>query len=57
MNLPIDLKNTEEAQLPEADMIELAERIRSWGQDLGFQQLGFSDIELGDHEVHLNNWL
>ena len=57
MNLPIDPKNTEEAQLPEADMIELAERIRGWGQDLGFQQLGFSDIELGDHEVHLNNWL
>lgn len=38
-------------------MIELAERIRAWGRDLGFQQLGFSDIELGDHEIHLNNWL
>ena len=38
-------------------MDELAARIRAWGQELGFQQLGFSDIELGEHEVHLNNWL
>lgn len=38
-------------------MAELAGRIRSWGQDLGFQQLGFSDIDLHDHELHLNNWL
>ena len=57
MNLPKEPKNSEEAQPSETDMIELAERIRAWGQDLGFQQLGFSDIELGDHEVHLNNWL
>ena len=57
MNLPKEPKNSEEAQQPETDMIELAERIRAWGQDLGFQQLGFSDIELGDHEIHLNNWL
>ena len=38
-------------------MIELAAHIRAWGQELGFQQVGFSDIELGDHEIHLNNWL
>ena len=57
MNLPKEPKNSEEAQQSETDMIELAERIRAWGRDLGFQQLGFSDIELGDHEIHLNNWL
>lgn len=38
-------------------MDELAQRIRSWGQELGFQQLGFSDIDLRKHEVHLNDWL
>jgi epoxyqueuosine reductase len=38
-------------------MSELAGRIREWGSELGFQQLGFSDIELADHEEHLNNWL
>lgn len=57
MNLPKNSKNTEEVQRSVADMAELAERIRGWGQDLGFQQLGFSDIDLEDHEFHLNNWL
>jgi len=57
VNLPIKPKNTKQASVPETDMIELAKRIRSWGRELGFQQVGFSDIDLGDHEVHLNNWL
>jgi len=35
----------------------LAALIRNWGRELGFQQVGFSDIELSDHENHLNNWL
>ena len=38
-------------------MDELARRIRSWGQELGFQQLGFSDINLQKHEVRLKQWL
>jgi epoxyqueuosine reductase len=41
--------------MPEMD--ELTRCIRTWGQELGFQQLGFSDIELGKHETHLKNWL
>jgi epoxyqueuosine reductase len=36
---------------------KLAADIRRWGTELGFQQLGFTDTELGDHEEHLNNWL
>ena len=36
---------------------QLAEDIRQWGQDLGFQQLGFADIDLGAHEGHLEEWL
>ncbi|MGA9573636.1 MAG: tRNA epoxyqueuosine(34) reductase QueG [Lysobacterales bacterium] len=40
-----------------ADMDELAKRIRAWGRELGFQQVGFSDIDLDAHEQHLNNWL
>jgi epoxyqueuosine reductase len=36
---------------------KLASDIRRWGMELGFQQLGFTDTELGDHEEHLNNWL
>ena len=38
-------------------MNDLAKRIRSWGQELGFQQLGFTDIDLAEHEIHLNDWL
>ncbi len=38
-------------------MGELAQRIRLWGQELGFQQLGFCDIDLRTHEARLNNWL
>jgi epoxyqueuosine reductase len=36
---------------------ELAERIREWGAALGFQSIGFSDIELAADEAHLNAWL
>lgn len=35
----------------------MAERIRKWGSQLGFQQVGFSNIDLGEHEEHLNRWL
>ena len=35
----------------------LAEDIRSWALELGFSQLGISDIDLGEHEDHLRRWL
>lgn len=57
MNLPNKPKNTDEDQPAITDMQDLAQHIREWGQALGFQALGFSDIELGEHEAHLNNWL
>jgi epoxyqueuosine reductase len=57
VNLPKTPKNSDLRHPLAAEMNELARRIRSWGQELGFQQLGFSDIELGEHEVHLNKWL
>jgi len=40
-----------------SDMGKLAERIRAWGMELGFQQLGFSDIDLAEHEARLDDWL
>jgi epoxyqueuosine reductase len=36
---------------------DLQENIRSWGQALGFQQVGFADIDLHQHESYLNRWL
>ena len=38
-------------------MDEVAQRIHSWAQALGFQQSGISDIELGEHEERLGTWL
>jgi len=51
------LTNNEGAQQRPPDMVGLAQRIRIWSRELGFQQAGISDIELGEHEAHLNNWL
>ena len=36
---------------------DIAERIRSWARQLGFQQVGISDIDLSEHEAYLQKWL
>lgn len=35
----------------------LALKIKQWGQELGFAQVGISDTDLSDAENHLQNWL
>ncbi len=35
----------------------LAPQIRQWAEELGFQQLGISDVDLGQHEGYLQQWL
>ena len=40
-----------------ATMTALKADIVQWGLDLGFQQLGISDIDLGEAEERLNEWL
>jgi epoxyqueuosine reductase len=40
-----------------ADPQELAEQIRSLGQELGFQQVGISNAHIGEHEGRLHAWL
>lgn len=39
------------------DTDELLIKIRKWAEELGFQQLGISDIELREHQVYLQKWL
>ena len=39
------------------DYEQLLQSISNWASELGFQQLGVSDIDLSDAENHLNNWL
>jgi len=36
------------------DTLQLANDIRLWGEALGFQQIGFSDIDLDQAETQLN---
>ena len=42
---------------PKADTQALAEQIKRWANALGFQQLGITDIALGDAEARLLEWL
>lgn len=35
----------------------LLQQIKHWSEQLGFQQLGVSDIDLSAHDEHLQNWL
>jgi epoxyqueuosine reductase len=36
---------------------QLANDIRRWGAELGFQQIGFSDVDLSEAENRLTTWL
>ncbi len=40
-----------------ADFAALAQQIKRWGTELGFQQVAIADIALGEHEQHLQRWL
>ena len=39
------------------ELLELAGRIKRWGKDLGFQQVGICDTNLQAHEERLLDWL
>lgn len=39
------------------ELPDLSNRIKHWGQQLGFQRIGISDINLSDAEQHLLHWL
>jgi epoxyqueuosine reductase len=39
------------------DYGKLAENIKQWGNDLGFQQVGIADTDLASAEDHLMTWL
>jgi len=52
-----DSENNKSAARSGQDLENLTQAIHAWSRELGFQQLGISDIELGDHEDRLNDWL
>jgi epoxyqueuosine reductase len=39
------------------DLPALADSIKQWGRELGFQQVGIAGLALGEHEQHLQRWL
>ncbi|MFN3587717.1 MAG: tRNA epoxyqueuosine(34) reductase QueG [Moraxellaceae bacterium] len=41
----------------EPDLAQLAADIKTWGRELGFQQVGISDIDLGQHPARLAEWI
>jgi epoxyqueuosine reductase len=42
---------------PTPDYVDLAARIKAFGRELGFQQIGIADIDLTAAEQHLADWL
>lgn len=42
---------------PPLDYRRLTEQIRAWGWELGFQQVGITDTDLGEAERHLARWI
>jgi len=43
--------------LPSSQYSALVEEIRGWAIELGFQQLGITDVDLGEHPDYLQRWL
>ncbi len=45
------------AVLTDIQPAQLAAAIKAWGRELGFQHVGIADIDLGEHETWLLDWL
>lgn len=44
-------------QMPQVDYQELALLIKEWGEQLGFQQVGITDVDLSAYEPRFQAWL
>jgi epoxyqueuosine reductase len=42
---------------PAINYQELTQKIKTWGQELGFSQVGICDVDLSTHEAALSRWL
>ena len=54
--LAMDKTITSDTQ-PQLDSEKLALDIKTWGQELGFQQVGITDVNMGEHAERLQSWL
>jgi len=55
--MPEHINLTKQTKLSQEQCQELTRHIKTWAEELGFQQCAISDIDLGEHEQHLNRWL
>jgi epoxyqueuosine reductase len=44
-------------QLTPEDLEALLQNIRQWASELGFQQIGITGVDAGEHEAYLQQWL
>jgi epoxyqueuosine reductase len=51
------MKSAADQELARTDYPDLARRIKQWGKELGFQQVGIADSELGEAGARLLDWL
>ncbi|PAU72902.1 tRNA epoxyqueuosine(34) reductase QueG [Vreelandella alkaliphila] len=51
------MQNSTTFSLSDDDLTRLAALIKTWGRELGFQQVGITDTQLAAHEKHLDTWL
>ena len=51
------MESTAESHLAKANDADLARQIKHWGNELGFQQVGIVDCELGEAETRLLEWV
>jgi epoxyqueuosine reductase len=49
--------NMSSSTLDHAALVTLAQSIKDWGRELGFQQVGIAGLDLAEHEAHLQRWL
>ena len=54
---PQEVTPVNHADLSQERLAELAQNIKEWGKELGFQKVGISDINLNDQEANLQKWL
>ena len=51
------MKTVSQQSLSKTDCVSLARQIKQWGTELGFQQVGIADSQLGEAEARLLDWL
>ena len=55
--IPINKLTTSSATSTPVDYQQLAAKIKQWGLELGFNQVGITDVDLSQHEAALQRWL